>query len=95
MVSSKDAWDYDPPLGAPTHGKKKKLKKHLIFWVSPLKQARLETASICLQLTIKHKNSWEEKDKGKYIEDITRWREDMSYIFERQNSILRTSAASE
>ena len=94
MVSAKDAWDYDPPLGAPTHGKKK-FKKNSIFLVSPLKQARLETASICLQLTIEHRNSWEQKDKGKYIEDITRWREDMSYIFERQNSILRTSAASE
>ena len=29
------------------------------------------------------------------IEDITRWREDMNFIFERQNNILRTSAASE
>ena len=29
-----------------------------------------------------------------YIEDITRWREDMNFIFEWQNSILRTSAAS-
>ena len=29
-----------------------------------------------------------------YIEDITRWREDMNFIFELQN-ILRTSAASE
>ena len=31
----------------------------------------------------------------KYIEDITRWREDMNFIFEWQNNILRTSAASE
>ena len=30
-----------------------------------------------------------------YIEDITRWREDMNFIFEWQNNILRTSAASE
>ena len=30
-----------------------------------------------------------------YIEDITRWREDMYFIFEWQNNILRTSAASE
>ena len=30
-----------------------------------------------------------------YIEDITRWREDMNFIFQRQNNILRTSAASE
>ena len=30
MVSAKDAWDYDPPLGALTHGKKE-LKKNLIF----------------------------------------------------------------
>ena len=30
-----------------------------------------------------------------YIEDITRWREDMNFIFELQNNILRTSAASE
>ena len=30
-----------------------------------------------------------------YIEDITRWREDMNFIFEWQNYILRTSAASE
>ena len=28
-----------------------------------------------------------------YIEDITRWREDMNFIFEWQNNILRTSAA--
>ena len=32
---------------------------------------------------------------GNYIEDITRWREDMNFIFEWQNNILRTSAASE
>ena len=32
---------------------------------------------------------------SKYIEDITRWREDMNFIFEWQNNILRTSAASE
>ena len=31
----------------------------------------------------------------KYIEDITRWRDDMNFIFEWQNNILRTSAASE
>ena len=30
-----------------------------------------------------------------YIEDITRGREDMNFIFEWQNNILRTSAASE
>ena len=30
-----------------------------------------------------------------YIEDITRWREGMNFIFEWQNNILRTSAASE
>ena len=30
-----------------------------------------------------------------YIEDITRWREDMNFILEWQNNILRTSAASE
>ena len=30
-----------------------------------------------------------------YREDITRWREDMNFIFEWQNNILRTSAASE
>ena len=35
------------------------------------------------------------KTKRKYIEDITPWREDMNYIFEWQNNILRTSAASE
>ena len=29
------------------------------------------------------------------IEDITRWREDMNFIFEWQKNILRTSAASE
>ena len=29
------------------------------------------------------------------IEDITWWREDMNFIFEWQNNILRTSAASE
>ena len=29
------------------------------------------------------------------IEDITRWRKDMNFIFEWQNNILRTSAASE
>ena len=29
------------------------------------------------------------------IEDITRWREDMNFIFEWQNNILRISAASE
>ena len=29
------------------------------------------------------------------IEDITRWREDMNFIFEWENNILRTSEASE
>ena len=29
------------------------------------------------------------------IEDITRWHEDMNFIFKWQNNILRTSAASE
>ena len=29
------------------------------------------------------------------IADITRWREDMNFIFQWQNNILRTSAASE
>ena len=28
------------------------------------------------------------------VEDIARWREDMNFIFEWQNNILRTSAAS-
>ena len=32
---------------------------------------------------------------SKYIEAIARWREDMNFIFEWQNNILRTSAASE
>ena len=36
-----------------------------------------------------------EKASENYIEDITRWREDMNFIFEWQNNILRTSAASE
>ena len=31
----------------------------------------------------------------RYIEDITRWREDMNFIFEWQNNILGTSAACE
>ena len=30
-----------------------------------------------------------------YIEVITRWRQDMNFIFEWQNNILRISAASE
>ena len=30
-----------------------------------------------------------------YIEDITRWREDINFMFEWRNNILRTSAASE
>ena len=33
--------------------------------------------------------------KTSYIEDITRWHEDMNFIFERQNNILQTSAVSE
>ena len=32
---------------------------------------------------------------GVNIEDITRWRGDMNFIFEWRNNILRTSAASE
>ena len=32
--------------------------------------------------------------KREYIEDITRWREDMNFIFEWQNNILRTSEIS-
>ena len=34
-------------------------------------------------------------NKYLYIEDITQWREDMNFIFEWQNNILRTSTASE
>ena len=30
----------------------------------------------------------------RYIEDITQWREETNFIFEWQNNILRTSAAS-
>ena len=33
--------------------------------------------------------------RTQYIEDITRWRGDMNFIFEWQDNILRTSAASE
>ena len=40
------------------------------------------------------KSALAETDKI-YIEDITRGREDMNFIFEWQNNILRTSAASE
>ena len=36
-----------------------------------------------------------EFDSSLHVEDITRWREDMNFIFEWQNNILRTSAASE
>ena len=36
-----------------------------------------------------------EGKEDNYIEDTTRWREDMNFIFEWQNNILRTSAASE
>ena len=48
-----------------------------------------------------HKLNWKElcipSDYvySEYIEDITRWREDMNFIFEWQNNILRASAASE
>ena len=35
------------------------------------------------------------RERAKYTEDITRWREDMNFIFEWQNNILRTSAASD
>ena len=35
------------------------------------------------------------KFETKEIEDITRWCEDMNFIFDLQNNILRTSAASE
>ena len=30
-----------------------------------------------------------------YIQDITRWRKDMNFIFKWQNNILQTNAASE
>ena len=30
-----------------------------------------------------------------YIEDITWWHKDMNFVFEWQNNILRTSAASD
>ena len=30
-----------------------------------------------------------------FVEDITRWHEDITFIFEWQNNILRTNAASE
>ena len=32
---------------------------------------------------------------SKNIEDITQWREDMNFTFERQKNILRANAASE
>ena len=33
--------------------------------------------------------------REKYIEDSTRWRKDINFIFEWQNNILWTTAASE
>ena len=48
-VSATNAWDYDPPFwGSHTRKKKEKKRKRnaCIFWLSPLKQARLKTASI-------------------------------------------------
>ena len=39
--------------------------------------------------------SEQEYRKDKYIEDVTRWGEDMNFIFEQQNNILRTSPVSE
>ena len=36
-----------------------------------------------------------ERERERQREDITRWREDMNLVFEWQNKILRTSAASE
>ena len=37
----------------------------------------------------------EEREREREREDITRWREDMNCIFEWQNNVLRTGAASE
>lgn len=39
--------------------------------------------------------SEQEYRKDKYIEDVTWWGEDMNFIFEQQNNILRTSPVSE
>ena len=60
-----------------------------------LKQAiqKLET-----DISNRYSKEFVHKTKQKVIEkieDITRWREDMNYIFEWQNNILLTSAASE
>ena len=56
----------------------------------------LITTRICLTYDFNiHVMSIEQEDSSLYIEDITRWREDMNFIFEWQNNILRTSAASE
>ena len=39
--------------------------------------------------------SEQEYRKDEYIEDVTWWYEDMNFIFEQQNNILRTSPVSE
>ena len=54
-------------------------------------------------LCLLYKHQWKRRDNHKDgdlftsedIEDITRWHEDMNFIFEWRNNILRTSAASE
>ena len=42
-----------------------------------------------------HTSDYFSSKRKRYRGDITRWREDLNFIFEKQNNILRTSAASE
>ena len=50
---------------------------------------------VCYFWRAEKERNREPRRTGKnFIEDITRWREDMNFIFEWQNNILRTSVAS-
>ena len=64
----------------------------LIYFIYHNEKKKSTLPIFCVYL---HTSSGQLWRSVKYIEDITRWREDMNFIFEWQNNILRTSAASE
>ena len=63
------------------------------FFYCDLWKASLST--LTTKVTVSPKVTTSRKHCKQFIEDITQWREDMNFIFESQNNILRTSAASE
>ena len=90
-----------PPLFLDQNEARRAEKNFFEACPHPLSQGLDDRASPYVRVWIRHWTVMGLKERErelmllKLIEDIRRWREDMNFIFEWQNNILRTSAASE